>query len=80
MELFDAVHTLAEKMVPDRIEIATTAAGPPLKRVSRSRLAAPSSNLATSPRRSAEPSGLVRMTIFSKSLTESNRPLVWMFS
>ena len=33
-----------------------------------------------SPRRSTEPSGLVRMTICSNSATEARRPLVWMLS
>ena len=56
------------------------AAGPPFKRVSRSRLAAPNSSRATSPRRSTDPSGLVRTTIFSNSATELSRPWVWMLS
>ena len=54
----------------------SAAAGPPLSRVSRSRLAAPSSSLATSPRRSTEPSGLARMTILANSAGEFRRPLV----
>ena len=52
------------------IDARSAAAGPPLSRVSRSRLAAPSSSRATSPSRSTEPSGLVRMTMFSNSSAE----------
>ena len=55
--------------------MASAAAALPLSLVSRSRFAAPSSTRATSPSRSTEPSGLVRMTIFSNSSAEAEAAL-----